>query len=72
MTQSEKEVQFDLEKARQVGKTVEFIATFGAILGVQVFFGTFLISLISGIIAYAIVNGVLEFNLQGIKAKLGL
>ncbi len=69
---ADKNVELDLVKARQVGKTVEFIATFGAILGVQIFFGTFLISLISGIVAYAIVNGVLEVNLQSIKGKLGL
>lgn len=67
-----KDVQVDLVKARQVGKTIEFIATFGSIFGIQLFFGTFLISLISGVVAYAIVNGVLEFNLQSIKSKLGL
>lgn len=72
MTEKEKLVQVDLESARQLGKTVEFIATFGAIFGIQLLFGTFLVSLVSGIIAYAIVNSVLEFNLQGIKKKLGL
>lgn len=72
MTQREKEIQFNLEKARMVGKTVEFIATFGTLLGIQIFFGNFTISLVSAIIAYAIVNGVLEINLRGIKEKLGL
>ncbi len=69
---TDKKVEVDLVKARQVGKTIEFIATFGSIFIIQLFFGTFLISLISGIVAYAIVNGVLEFNLQSIKSKLGL
>ncbi|HET8735178.1 MAG TPA: hypothetical protein VFM69_01135 [Pricia sp.] len=72
MTEREKVVHADLVKARAVGKTVEFIATFGAILGIQILFGTFLISLVAGIVAYAIVNGVLEFNLKSIKSKLGL
>ena len=69
---AEKNVEVDLVKARQVGKTIEFIATFGAILGIQILFGTFLVSLGAGVLAYAIVNGVLEFNLQSIKSKLGL
>lgn len=72
MTKQEKDVQVDLEKARAVGKTVEFIATFGTMLGIQILFGIFLLSLGAGVVAYAIVNGVLEFNLRGIKAKLGL
>jgi len=72
MTDREKLIQADLKKARTVGKTVEFIATFGAILGIQVIFGTFMISLGAGIVAYFIVNGVLEFNLTGIKEKLGI
>lgn len=72
MTRREKEIQFNLETARKVGKTVEFIATFASILAVQLFFGIFMFSIIAGIIAYAIVNSVLEINLQSIKKKLGL
>ena len=71
MTEQEKLVQIDLEKARKVGRSIEFIATFGSIALSRYFVG-FWGALVIGIAAYAIVNMALEINLRGIKDKLGL
>jgi len=72
MTQEEKDIHIDLEKARTAWKTVEFLMTFGTLLVVQFLFGKFLISFIGAVVAYAIVNGVLILNIKGLKKKLGL
>ena len=72
MTEQEKAIQFDLESARRIGKTVEFLATFGAIFILNFIFGTFLIPFLGGVVAYGIVNGVLEINLKRIKEKLNI
>lgn len=66
-----KDVEFRLENAKTVWRSVEFIVTFGVlflflfILG----FGK-LIAFVATLVAYAIVNGVIYFNLSGLKEKL--
>ncbi len=66
---TEKDIQLDIEKWRKIRNGAEPIATFATLFGLQVLFGTFLISAIGAAVAYLIVNGVVLVNITGLKDK---
>lgn len=67
---TEKDITVDLEKAKAIGKSAEFIITFGLLFFFLFIFPiSKLVAMLAALAGYAVVNGVVYINYLRLKAK---
>tara|TARA_R110002050_G_scaffold69507_2_gene150331 strand:+ start:14929 stop:15183 length:255 start_codon:yes stop_codon:yes gene_type:complete len=67
---TEKDITVDLEKAKAVGKSAEFIITFGLLFFFLFIFPiSKLVAFMAALAGYAVVNGIVYINYLRLKAK---